>query len=83
MGWMLGQCWATRTQSANEPRLFFGFFPFGKDEIRASSYFVAFVAREMAFSAGWPCDFRNDAFHAARFSGEFTEREKSMMYVTS
>jgi hypothetical protein len=25
------------------------------------------------------CDFRNDAFHAARFSGEFTEREKSMM----
>jgi len=28
-------------------------------------------------------EFRKVAFHAARFSGEFTEREKSMMYVTS
>ena len=30
-------------------------------------------------AADFSCGFRNAAFHAARFSGEFTQREKSTM----
>ena len=40
---------------------------------------ISAVTRDRVASEDSFCDFRKAAFHAARFSGEFTEREKSMM----
>jgi hypothetical protein len=40
---------------------------------------ISAVTRDKLTSGDSFCDFRKAAFQAARFSGELTEREKSMM----